>query len=162
MAGYLHVARLFLDWHAGDGDLDLDRLNPAGVIDFVLAQTRNRRVGSAKYVVCGLRALLRYLYVDGRIDLELAAVVPKVAGWRLAGLPTGLASRGDRASPGELRSAHDLWTEGFAVLTLLARLGLRAGEVAAGAAATSTGDAARWPSRQGQSRGAIADPRRRG
>ncbi len=67
----------------------------------MLAQTRNRRVGSAKYVVCGLRALLRYLYVDGRIDLELAAVVPKVAGWRLAGLPTGLAvaeKQGHRAT----------------------------------------------------------------
>jgi site-specific recombinase XerD len=87
IASYLHVARLFLAARAGDGELHLERLNAAEVTEFVLAECAPRSVGSAKYVVCGLRSLLRYLYVAGRTEAQLEATVPMVAGWRLAGLP---------------------------------------------------------------------------
>jgi integrase len=62
--------------------------------------------------------------------VSLAAAVPSVAGWRLSGLPKGL-------EPGQLRSllgACDRRTptgrRDYAITLLLARLGLRAGEVA--------------------------------
>lgn len=84
VADYLHVARLFLATRPDDGDLD--RLTAADVNDFVLAECTTRKVGSAKSIVCGLRSLLRYLYVSGRTEAQLAAAVPKVAGWRLAGV----------------------------------------------------------------------------
>lgn len=87
IAGYLHVARLFLAARAVDGELHLDRLTAAEVTEFVLAECVPRSVGSAKYIVCGLRSLLRYLYVAGHTEGHLEAAVPKVAGWRLAGLP---------------------------------------------------------------------------
>lgn len=131
VASYLHVARLFLSARTSDGELDLERLSAGEVTDFVLGECTARKVGSAKYIVCGLRSLLRFLYVEGRIESQLAAVVPTVAGWRLMGLPKAF---GHDEVARLLASCDRRTTFGrrdFAVLTLLARLGLRAGEVAA-------------------------------
>jgi integrase/recombinase XerD len=131
IAGYLHVARLFLVARAVDDELHLDRLSAAEVTEFVLAECAARSIGSAKYVVCGLRSLLRYFYVAGHTGAALDAAVPTVAGWRLTGLPVTVG-------PGEvarLLASCDRRTafgrRDFAVLVLLSRLGLRAGEVAA-------------------------------
>lgn len=131
VAGYLHVARLFCAARVVDGGLHLDRLTAAEVTEFVLAECSSRSVGSAKHVVCGLRSLLRYLYVAGHTEAQLEAAVPKVAGWRLVGVPISFG----RAEVARLLVSCDRRTtfgrRDYAVLTLLARLGLRAGEVAA-------------------------------
>jgi len=114
-----------------DGELHLDQLSAAGVTEFVLAECAPRSVGSARYIVCGLRSLLRYLYVAGHTEVQLEAAVPKVAGWRLAGLPVTFG----RAEVKRLLASCDRRTtfgrRDYAVLILLSRLGLRAGEVAA-------------------------------
>lgn len=129
--GYLHVARLFVAARSGEGQLHLERLTATEVTDFVLAECATRSVGSAKYVVCGLRSLLRYLHAAGHTDAQLDAAVPKVASWRLAGLPVTFG----RTEVSRLLASCDRRTtfgrRDYAVLTLLARLGLRAGEVAA-------------------------------
>lgn len=131
IAGYLHVARLFFSARAGDGGLRLERLTAAEVTEFVLGECSARSVGSAKYVVCGLRSLLRYLYVAGHVGTKLGAAVPTVASWRLAGVPVTFG----RAEVARLLASCDrrsiFGRRDYAVLTLLARLGLRAGEVAA-------------------------------
>ena len=130
VAAYLHVAGLFLTAGATDGVLHLDRLSAAEVTEFVLTECASRSVGSAKFIVCGLRSLLRYLYVAGHIDSELDAAVPSVAGWRLAGVPVAFGG----VEVARLLASCDRRTtfgrRDYAVVTLLARLGLRAGEVA--------------------------------
>lgn len=131
VADYSHVARLFLFNRSPGGELDLERLKAAEVTDFVLAECRVRSVGSAKYIVCGLRALLRFLYTDGHIESQLAAAVPSVAGWQLAGLPKALSSREVSALLASCDRRTTFGRRDFAVLTLLVRLGLRAGEVSA-------------------------------
>ena len=131
ITSYMHTAGLFLRWWAGDGGLRLDHLDAKTVIDFVLAETKGRRVGSAKDVVCGTRALLRYLFAAGQIEVQLAVAVPKVAAWALSGLP---AYVGHKEVDRLLASCDRRSTFGqrdFAVLVLLARMGLRAGEVTA-------------------------------
>jgi len=131
VASYLHVARLFVATRSAEGALALERLTAAEVTGFVLAACTARTVGSAKYVVCGLRSLLRFLFVAGHTAGQLEAAVPKVAGWRLAGLPTAFG----RPEVARLLASCDrrstFGRRDFAVLTLLVRLGLRAGEVAA-------------------------------
>jgi integrase/recombinase XerD len=81
--------------------------------------------------VTALRSLLGFLHVDGNIERSLAASVPSVAGRRLAGLPKGL-DHPDQVR--RLLASCDSGTgngcRDFAVLTVLVRLGLRAGEVA--------------------------------
>ncbi len=131
VASYLHVARLFFSARFPEGNLDLGHLAAAEVSEFALDECRARTVGSAKYIVCGLRALLRFAYVVGHTEAQLEAAVPKVAGWRLAGLPraVGPAEVARLFTSCDRRSTFG--RRDFAVLSLLVRLGLRSGEVAA-------------------------------
>jgi site-specific recombinase XerD len=131
VVSYLHVAGLFFSTRSPEGALDLERLTAAEVIDFVLAECTARKVGSAKYVVCGLRSLLRFLYVEGHTQRQLAAAVPKVAGWRLVGLPTAFGRQEVARLLAGCDRRRTFGRRDVAVLGLLTRLGLRAGEVAA-------------------------------
>lgn len=80
VCSYLHVARLFCAARSRDGELDLEHLNAVEVTEFVFAECTTRTVGSAKYVVCGLRSLLRFLYVAGHTDVRLDAACRR---WRV-------------------------------------------------------------------------------
>ena len=129
---YVGVARVFLSWReVTAGTLALGELDGAAVIAFVLGESRRCSVGSAKCMVTRLRAFLRFLHVEGEIDRDLTGAVPSVASWRLAGLVKAL----DAGSLARLLASCDRRTRvgrrDFAVITLLSRLGLRAGEVAA-------------------------------
>ena len=129
---YVGVARVFLSWReATSGGLCLETLDAVAVSEFVLREARRSCVGSAKCMVTRLRALLRFLHVEGEIGYSLADAVPSVAGWRLASLVKAL----DASSVQRLLASCDRRTRvgrrDFAIVTLLSRLGLRAGEVAA-------------------------------
>ena len=129
---YVGVARVFFSWREETVRiLALEGLDGAAVIAFVLDESQRCSVGSAKCMVTRLRALLRFLHVEGEIDRDLAGVVPSIASWRLAGLVKALDSR----SVARLLASCDRRTRvgrrDFTVLTLLSRLGLRAGELAA-------------------------------
>lgn len=65
VASYLHVARLFLATRSQVPGLGLAELTGAEVIEFVLEECQRRSIGSATYVVTGLRALLRFCYLEG-------------------------------------------------------------------------------------------------
>ena len=125
------VARRFLSRHAVGDRLDLDGLTAAEVTAFVLAQARLRSVGSMKALLSPLRSLLRFLFVAGMTPRDLTAAVPGIANPRLGALPKAL----DAATVAALLVGCDRGTavgrRDFAILTVLARLGLRAGEVAA-------------------------------
>ena len=128
--GYVDCVRPFVATQLRGEVLDVGGITAADVSGFVLAACPGRAVGSAKLIVCALRSLLRWLHVSGQVPTSLAAAVPSVAGWRLSNLPKGL-------EPGELRrllGACDRRTRtgrrDYAVMLLLSRLGLRAGEVA--------------------------------
>jgi integrase/recombinase XerD len=128
--GYVDFVRPFVATRLRGDVLDLAGITAAEVTGYVLAAVPDRAVGSAKLIVCALRSLLRWLHLTGQVPTSLASAVPSVAGWRLAGLPKGL-------EPGELRrllASCDRRTRtgrrDYAILLLLSRLGLRAGEVA--------------------------------
>ncbi len=125
---YVRVACLFLDEHSDSVGVHIEGLTAANVVEFVSEQCRVRNPAS---IVCGLRSLLRYLHLQELTSGSLVGAVPKVASWRLAPLPRAL-------EPGDVRllfeSCDRRTTFGrrdFAILSVLARLGLRAGEVVA-------------------------------
>lgn len=129
--GYVGVVRPFVASRCRGDRLDLGGLSASDVIGYVLAACPGRATGSAKMIVCALRSLLTWLHLIGAVPVSLAPTVPSVAGWRLTGLPKGL-------EPGQLRrllAACDRRTatgrRDYAIVLMLARLGLRAGEVAA-------------------------------
>jgi len=130
---YLRSARPFLVSRlTSDGrGLVLDGLSAADVIAFVVARCPAQSSAAAKQTTTALRSLLRYLHVEGEIDHPLAAAVPSVAGWRLAGLPKGLEPDQVQRLLGSFDRETPTGRRDFAIVTMLVRLGLRAGEVAA-------------------------------
>jgi integrase/recombinase XerD len=128
--GYVDCVRPFVATRLRGNVVDLAGLSTVEVTGFVLAACPGRAVGSAKLIVCALRSFLHWLHLSGQAPGSLADAVPSVAGWRLSNLPKGL-------EPGQLRrllASCDRRTptgrRDYALLLLLSRLGLRAGEVA--------------------------------
>ena len=129
---YVGVARGFLCWReAVNGTLSIAELDSVAVIAFVLGETGRCSVGSAKCLVTRLRMFLRFLHVEGKIDRDLTGAVPSVASWRLAGLVKALDAGALRRLLASCDRRTRVGRRDFAVLMLLSRLGLRAGEVAA-------------------------------
>jgi integrase len=128
---YLPAVRVFLAGLPSPLEAGLGRLSAAQVSRFVIDQAGLRSVPDAKSMVTALRSLLRFLFVTGRIGRELAAAVPTVASRKLSTLPGRLRA----GEAGLLLGSCDRDTEtgrrDFAILTVLARLGLRACEAAA-------------------------------
>jgi site-specific recombinase XerD len=130
ISGRVPVVDRFLRTMVVEDRLRVELLGPQGVVDFVLDASRNYAVGSMKILTVSLRCLLRYLFAVGVVDQDLSTAVPSVAGWRLSTLPPApgadvlaeLLAACDRATPLGLRDQ--------AVLLLMARLGLRAAEIA--------------------------------
>jgi len=130
VARYEHLARRFLgQLVAPDGTVRAEHLCGADVTAFLLADCARLAEGSAKGRVAELRALLRFLYLQGMTPRFLAAAVPPVASWRDTTVPAGLApGDAERLLASCDRSQLD-GVRDFAILILLARLGLRSVEV---------------------------------
>jgi len=127
--GYVDAVKPFLAGLDEDG-LDLGELTAARVTAFVVARCPGQSRGAAKMTVTALRSLLGFLHVEGLIAGSLVGAVPSAASWRLSGLPRFLE---DDQAQALLESCDPQTATGrrdLAILTLLMRLGLRAGEVA--------------------------------
>lgn len=128
--GYVHCVRRFVAGLVIDGEVDFGRVTASSVMAFVAVACPGRSKGSASLVVCSLRSLLRWLFLTGRVDVDVSRAVPSVAGWRLAGVPRVL----EPAEVRRLLTAFDRRTapgrRDVAMTVLMVRLGLRAGEVA--------------------------------
>jgi site-specific recombinase XerD len=129
--GHEDVARRFLSGHVQGDRLDLDGLTAAEVTAFVLAEARLRSIGSMKALLSPLRSLLRFLFVAGIAPRNLTAAVPGIANPQLAALPMALDAATVAALLGSCDRGTAIGRRDFAILTVLVRLGLRAGEVAA-------------------------------
>lgn len=128
---YVGVAREFLNRRFGSELIEIAALRASDITAFVLESTRRYSTGATNYRGTALRSFLRYLHARGALGMDLAGAVPRVASWRLAGVPK---SWNDTQLRRLLRSCdrrRRVGRRNYAVLLLLARLGLRAGEVAA-------------------------------
>jgi site-specific recombinase XerD len=123
--------RPFVSRFDGPDGLELARVDVAEVRGFVVEACPRMGRRAAQLTVVALRALLRFLHLEGVLDRSLAGAVPSVAGWRLSGLPKRLESGQVDALLDSCDRSTVIGRRDLAILTLLARLGLRAGEVAA-------------------------------
>jgi integrase/recombinase XerD len=120
----------FLGKVFGEDEVQLHRLTAADIVGFVQAEaSRLRHPKRAKVMISALRSFLQYGRYRGDITVDLQGCVPTVANWTMAGLPKTIsAPQVQRLLEGcDRRSAAGC--RDFAVLLLLARLGLRASEV---------------------------------
>lgn len=126
---YARIARRFLGERSVPLADDLVRLSGADVNAFVLREALRVRPRTAETVVCALRALLRFLHVQGWIATPLAEAVPSVP-QRRENLPRGLPAGQMSLLVDSCDRSTKTGCRDYAILMLLARLGLRAGEVA--------------------------------
>ena len=116
---------------SSDGlSLDFRNLTAADVISFVVKTCPRLNPGMAGMAVTALRSILGFLHVDGAIDRSLLSAVPTVPGPQLTGLPKALNPDQVKRLLASCDSATPSGCRNFAILTMLVRLGLRAGEVA--------------------------------
>lgn len=128
---YTPVARSFLVERFPEGAVDCRQITASDIAGFIQRQASLITSKRAPLVVTALRSFLRYLLHRGAIETDLSACVPTIATWSLSKVPKFL--------PGEqiqkiLDSCDRETVPGkrdYALLLLLARLGLRAGEVVA-------------------------------
>ena len=131
LISYLPIVRRFLTAHFGNKALRLQDLQPQDLHRFILRQVPRGSRTYSKLMVTALRSFLRFLCQRGSTKTDLASALFGVAHWRLSHLPKSLPpDQVERL----LRCCDRSTASGqrdYAILLLLARLGLRGGEVLA-------------------------------
>ena len=125
-----HYARGATDLVRALGE-DVGQWNAQAVRNFLLEQASRSGTSTTQALITSLRAFIRFLNFHGECRDDLAIAIPAVAHWRLARLPRYLSAEevnrliaaSNGTTPGRLRDR--------AILLMLARLGLRSGDVAA-------------------------------
>lgn len=128
---YTPVVRRFLAECFPTNKPDFHQLCASAIAGFVQRQAERISTKYATCVVSALRSFLRHLLHRGAIDTDLAACVPTIATWSLSSMPKFLPAE-------QIQHVLDccdrdiaIGKRDYAILLLLARLGLRAGEVVA-------------------------------
>lgn len=127
---HLPIIRRFLREVCPGGASDLGRIRQEDVIRYVERHARDASAASGKAMCWALRAFLRYLYCKGLNPLALAGCVPSMRRWRQASLPTYLSAAQVQKVLDGCDQTTALGRRDYAIILMLARLGLRANEVA--------------------------------
>jgi len=126
---YQSEVRRFLAWRFAAGAVRLDDIRLTDVTRFVSRHAHALSPGRVKVMLTALRSFFRVLRLTGETALDLASSVLSVADWRLARVPQGIPA----APVTQILHYCDQQTlvgqRDYTILLLLARLGLRAGEV---------------------------------
>ena len=128
---YLPVIRRFLSECFESDAIVLDEIDASDVTQFVLGYARTMGCRSSQLMTSALRGFLRFLYLRGDIGTDLALSVPTVADWKMSDLPKYLESEEVERLLQSCDQSTAVGLRDYAVLILLARLGLRSGEVVA-------------------------------
>ena len=127
---YLAGARRFLRERFGAEAIKCAEVNSRDVSGFVLRHACEHTPKGAQLMITSLRAFLRFLYLCGETKTNLAAALLAVAQWPMATLPKSLEPEQQVESVLAHCERHKAGGQrDYAILLLLARVGLRAGEV---------------------------------
>jgi integrase/recombinase XerD len=127
---YLPFIRDFLTDRFGHGPVALARLCAGDVMRFVQRQAPRLHLKRAKLLTSAMRSFLRYARYRGAVTLDLAAAVPVVANWSMSSIPRAIGADQVRQLLASIDRRTVTGRRDYAIVLLLARLGLRAGEVA--------------------------------
>jgi integrase/recombinase XerD len=125
--GYVEKVRPFVARFDGPDGLELWRVNVVEVRAFVVEVCPRLGRRAAQLTVVALRSLLRFLHLEGVLERSLANAVPSVYGARLSGLPKRLEPGQVDALLASCDRSTVIGIRDLAILTVLVRLGLRAG-----------------------------------
>jgi site-specific recombinase XerD len=126
---HLRVTCRFISHCSPDGKVRFKKLQAKDITGFLLQDISRRGRKDAQLTTTGLRSFLSFLFQQGRITTNLAAAVPTVAGSPLSQLPRFLEAKQVEQVLQTCDRRTKVGKRDYAILLLLARLGLRAGEV---------------------------------
>jgi integrase/recombinase XerD len=129
VVNYVPFVRRFLADRFGDRTVRLSRLGADDVVGFVQRQAPRLHLKRAKLLTTSLRSFLRYARYRGGISCDLAAAVPTVANWSMASIPRAIPAEAVHRLLASINQRTATGRRDYAILLVLARLGLRAGEV---------------------------------
>ncbi|MGS5046768.1 MULTISPECIES: site-specific integrase [unclassified Mameliella] len=124
------IIRRFLVEVCPAGPEDLGRISQADIVRYIERHAGDASAASAKRMCWSLRAFLRYLHHCGLHPLGLDTSVPSIRRWKLASLPTYLSAAQVRKVLDSCDRSTARGRRDYAILAMLAKLGLRASEVA--------------------------------
>jgi len=127
---YVPFIRCFLEGRFGRGRVMLSCLRASDVVRFVQRQALRLHRKRAKLMTTALRSFLNYGRYLGEVSLDLSAAVPIVANWSMTSIPRGISAEHVRQLLASIDRRTAVGRRDYAILLLLARLGLRSGEVA--------------------------------
>jgi len=126
---YLPFAEQFLTERFASGSVELGKLCAADVVGFIRRQSSRLSPARAKCATIAMRSFMRYLRLRGDVVFDLAAAVPTVPNWSMTAIPRAMAPDHLQAVLDGCRRDTAVGRRDYAILLLLARLGLRAGEI---------------------------------
>ncbi len=127
---YVPLIRCFLKDRFGEGAVKLSRLRSGDVVGFVQRQAPRLHPKRSKLLTTALRCFLQYARYCGEVTADLAAAVPVVPNWSRTTLPRGITTEQVRQLLASINRRTATGRRDYAILLLLARLGLRSSEVA--------------------------------
>ena len=128
---YLPFARKFLSDRFGEGPFLLKVVRPRDISGFILRHARTMSCRRAQLMTTVFRSFFRFLFQRGELQVDLAPSIPTVADWRLSTLPRYITAEEVIRVLGSCDRHTATGRRDYALLLLLARLGLRAGEIVA-------------------------------
>lgn len=126
---YLSIAKRFLSDQFGTGSIVLNGLHLNDIIQFILRNTETVSVKRAQLIVCSLRSFFRFLYQRGETVNDLSPSALTVANWHFSELPKFLEPEQVECLLKSCNQDTLIGQRDYAILLLMARLGLRAGDV---------------------------------
>ena len=127
---YLPVVHAFLTERFGTGVVALETLVARDANRFIVRHSPGFARSHAKGLAAALRSFLRHLHQRGDIAADLAGAIPPITNWRLSELPKSLPPEKVESVLASCDRNTAVGRRDHAILLLLARLGLRGGEVA--------------------------------
>jgi integrase/recombinase XerD len=129
ITNYAPFIQRFLSDQFGEGPVRLGRLTARDVVRFVERQAPRLHLKRAKLLTSALRSFLQYARYEGAVTLDLAAAVPAVANWSMPSIPRAIGDEQVRQLLASIDRRTAMGRRDYAIVLLLARLGLRANEV---------------------------------
>lgn len=124
------MAQLFLQTHSGSEIIDFSRITAKYVIDFISNIANHKSPHRTQNIACYLRTILKFLHLKNFISSDLSRAIPRVAVWKLDGVPEYLTKKEielvlKNCDRKKIKGLRD-----YAIIRIISSLGLRAFEVA--------------------------------
>jgi len=129
LRNYIPTIRRFLSWRFKTGTFILTDIKPNDITKFLLNQIRNYSLKRIQLETSALRSFFRYLLFNGDTTVDLVSCVPSVANRQHSDIPKYLNPKEIKLLLGSCDRTKPVGMRDYAMLLLMARLGLRAGEL---------------------------------